>query len=194
MHAQPALVRLFALLVVLALPIFAWAAGEEDSGRVGIVNKVKNQAQVVSASGATTAIIGTPVHMWDDSAPAPTRGCKSFSANRAHPRRVGKCGDRPLRLRSPIKASARPSCRRPRAPSVSLPGGSRSSATGRSRSPRPSPISGSAAPSSGADRSMPNMGSHCLQPGGTRDLVRAGTAHRRPLPARSAGAGQGLEH
>ena len=58
MHAQPAFARLFALLVVLALPSFARAA--EDSGPVGIVNKVENQAQVVSASGATTAIIGTP--------------------------------------------------------------------------------------------------------------------------------------
>jgi hypothetical protein len=64
MHAQPAFARLFALLVVLALPSFARAA--EDSGPVGIVNKVENQAQVVSASGATTAIIGTPVHMRDE--------------------------------------------------------------------------------------------------------------------------------
>jgi len=66
MHAQPAFVRRFALLVVLAQPVFAWAAADEDSGRVGIVNKVENQAQVISASGATTAIVGTPVHMRDE--------------------------------------------------------------------------------------------------------------------------------
>lgn len=47
MHAQPAFARLVALLVMLALPIFAWAAEEQDSGPVGIVNKVENQAQVV---------------------------------------------------------------------------------------------------------------------------------------------------
>jgi hypothetical protein len=66
MHAQPAFARLFALLVVLALPIFAWAEEEEDSGRVGIVNKVENHAQAVSASGATVAIVGTPVHIRDE--------------------------------------------------------------------------------------------------------------------------------
>jgi hypothetical protein len=66
MQAQTSLVRLFALLGVLVLPSFACAAEAEDADRVALVDKVENQAQIVSASGAATATIGTPVHMKDE--------------------------------------------------------------------------------------------------------------------------------
>jgi hypothetical protein len=162
MHAQPAFARLFALLVVLVLPIFAWAEEEEDSGRVGIVNKVENQAQVVSASGATAAIVGTPVHMRDElrtGADARLQIIFRDDTVLTLGEQASVVIDR--YVFDPDQGIGETVCRQPRAPSVSPPAGSRSSATGRSRSPRPSPISGSAAPSSGVDRSRPNMGCFC---------------------------------
>jgi hypothetical protein len=65
MQARTSLLRLFTLLGGLVLPSFACAAEAEDADRVALVDKVENQAQVVSAFGATTAIVGTPVHMQD---------------------------------------------------------------------------------------------------------------------------------
>ena len=59
MQAQTSLVRLFALLGVLVLPSFACAVDAEDADRVALVDKVENQAQIVSASGAATATIGS---------------------------------------------------------------------------------------------------------------------------------------
>ncbi len=66
MQSQPALVRLFALLVALAHPSITWAAEDEGRGPVAFVNRVENQAQVISASGATTAMVGTAVHKRDE--------------------------------------------------------------------------------------------------------------------------------
>jgi hypothetical protein len=66
MHPQFSLLRLFAILAVLVPPGFACAAESEDSDRVGLVNKVESQAQVISVSGATTALVGTEVHMKDE--------------------------------------------------------------------------------------------------------------------------------
>ena len=65
MKALPSLLRLSAVLCVLAPPLFAHAA-EQDASRVGFVNKVENGAQVISASGAMTATVGTPVHLKDE--------------------------------------------------------------------------------------------------------------------------------
>ena len=66
MHAQFSVLRLFAILAVL-LPAFLAAAAEpEDSDQVGLVNKVENQAQLISVAGATTALVGTAVHMKDE--------------------------------------------------------------------------------------------------------------------------------
>jgi hypothetical protein len=64
MRPLPSLLRVLAALVVLTTALVAGAAAE-DADRVGLVNKVENDAQVVSASGATTATVGTPVHMKD---------------------------------------------------------------------------------------------------------------------------------
>ena len=44
----------------------AGAAGAEGADPVGRVNKVQNEAQVVSASGAAAAVIGMQVHMKDE--------------------------------------------------------------------------------------------------------------------------------
>jgi hypothetical protein len=51
-------------LLLLAPPLLAHAA-EAETG-VGLVSKVENEAHIVSASGATIAIIGAPVHMKDE--------------------------------------------------------------------------------------------------------------------------------
>ena len=42
------------------------AAAAEDASRVGVVNNVENEAQVISASGAVTATVGAPVHLKDE--------------------------------------------------------------------------------------------------------------------------------
>jgi hypothetical protein len=65
MRPLPSLLRDLAALLVLTTPLIAGAA-VQDTDRVGLVNKVENEAQVISASGATTATVGTPVHMKDE--------------------------------------------------------------------------------------------------------------------------------
>jgi len=65
MRPLPSLLRVLAALIVLTTPLIAGAAAQ-DTDRVGLVNKVENEAQVISASGATTATVGTPVHMKDE--------------------------------------------------------------------------------------------------------------------------------
>ncbi len=66
MHAQFSVLRLFAILAVLIPAYLASAAEPEDSDQVGLVNKVENQAQLISVAGATTALVGTAVHMKDE--------------------------------------------------------------------------------------------------------------------------------
>lgn len=53
-------------MLALLLNVYGAAHAEEDASRVGVVNKVENEAQVISASDAVTATIGTPVHMKDE--------------------------------------------------------------------------------------------------------------------------------
>jgi hypothetical protein len=65
MRALPSLLRVFAALAVLASP-FGVGGAEEDATSVGVVSKVENEAQVISASGAITATVSTPVHMKDE--------------------------------------------------------------------------------------------------------------------------------
>lgn len=66
MHALPSLLRVLTVLLVLAPPLIAYAAEAEDPARVGFVNKAENEAEIVSASGATAATVGTAVHMKDE--------------------------------------------------------------------------------------------------------------------------------
>ena len=56
--------REFALLLIVALPLVANAA--DDPSEIGVVDKVENEADIVSGDNATAAIIGTPVHMRDE--------------------------------------------------------------------------------------------------------------------------------
>jgi hypothetical protein len=56
--------RLFALFFFLGLPLAANAA--DDPAAVGFVDKVENEAKIVSGETAAAAIIGTPVHMKDE--------------------------------------------------------------------------------------------------------------------------------
>ena len=66
MHAVPALLRIMFALLVLTPPLAACAAADDDPARVGFINKVENSAEIVSASGTTAAVVGTPVHMKDE--------------------------------------------------------------------------------------------------------------------------------
>jgi hypothetical protein len=66
MHAVPSLLRVLIAVFILTPPLAACAAADDDPARVGFVNKVENTAEVVSASGTTTAMVGTPVHMKDE--------------------------------------------------------------------------------------------------------------------------------
>lgn len=65
MHAQFSVLRLVAVLAVF-LPAFLAAGAEPEDAEVGFVNKVENQAQLISVAGATTALAGTAVHMKDE--------------------------------------------------------------------------------------------------------------------------------
>jgi hypothetical protein len=64
MRALQSLLRVLAGLSVLTTPLVAAAA--EDTEHAGLVNKVENEAQIISASGATTATVGTPVQKKDE--------------------------------------------------------------------------------------------------------------------------------
>lgn len=66
MHALPSLLRAFGVVLVLTTPLTACAAEAEDPARVGFVNKVENEAQIVSASQSTPAVVGTAVHLKDE--------------------------------------------------------------------------------------------------------------------------------
>ena len=62
-----ALPFLLAFLAALALRLNVYGAqAAEDASRVGVVDKVENEAQVISASGAVTATVGAPVHLKDE--------------------------------------------------------------------------------------------------------------------------------
>jgi hypothetical protein len=58
--------RLGAVLGLLLAARLAGVAGAEGAEPVGRVNKVQNAAQVISASGPTSAVIGTEVRMKDE--------------------------------------------------------------------------------------------------------------------------------
>ena len=63
MHAPRGCLRKFALLLIIGLPLAAEAA---DNPEVVGVDKVENEAKIVSGDIATPAIIGTPVHLRDE--------------------------------------------------------------------------------------------------------------------------------
>ena len=54
----------FALLFVFGLPFAANAA--DDPSAIGVVDRVENEAKVVSGETVTPAMIGTPVHLRDE--------------------------------------------------------------------------------------------------------------------------------
>ena len=64
MPAPPSLLRLLTFLVTMLAPLAAFAT--DEPAPVGFVDKVENEAKVVSGDGGATAIIGTPVHMKDE--------------------------------------------------------------------------------------------------------------------------------
>ena len=188
MHALPSLMHFLAVLIVLTPPLIACAA-EADAARVDFVNKVENDAQLVSASGASaTAVVGAAVHMKDELRTGATgRMQVTFRDNT-----VLTLGENASVLidryvYDPDKGIGETVLQATK--------GAFRFATGRIKElkaktipsrPR-SPISRCAAPNSGADRSMPNMGCCCSKeksPSPTRrkrDAVRARTGHRYRL-------------
>jgi hypothetical protein len=54
----------FSSLPLIALPLAANAA--EVAAEIGVVDKVENEANIVSGDNASAAVIGTPVHMRDE--------------------------------------------------------------------------------------------------------------------------------
>jgi hypothetical protein len=62
--APPSLLRLLTFLVTMLAPLAAFAT--DEPAPVGFVDKVENEAKVVSGDSGATAIIGTPVHMKDE--------------------------------------------------------------------------------------------------------------------------------
>jgi hypothetical protein len=65
-QARRCFAHLLTLVVMLALPQPAPAVEGEDPGRVGVVTKVQNEAQIVWAAQAIAAIIGAAVHLNDE--------------------------------------------------------------------------------------------------------------------------------
>ena len=55
--------REFAFLFVIGLPLAVGAA--DDPAAIGAVDKVENEAMIVSGNNSTTAIIGAPIRMRD---------------------------------------------------------------------------------------------------------------------------------
>ena len=64
MPAPPTLLRLLTFLVTMLAPLAAFAT--DEPAPVGFVDKVENEAKVVSGDSGATAIIGTPIHMKDE--------------------------------------------------------------------------------------------------------------------------------
>jgi hypothetical protein len=62
--APPSLLRLLTFLVTMLAPLAAFAT--DEPAPVGFVDKVENEAKVVSGDSGATAIIGTPVRMKDE--------------------------------------------------------------------------------------------------------------------------------
>ena len=77
MRALPSLLHV--LVTFAALTSTCGAGAEEDTNSVGTVNKVENEAQVISASGRHHRHGGTPVHMKNELR-SPTRGFRLPSA------------------------------------------------------------------------------------------------------------------
>jgi len=68
--------REFALLLTIALPLVANAA--DDPSEIGVVDRVENEANIVSGDNAPAAIIATrcvPVRKAASRSPSATRRC-----------------------------------------------------------------------------------------------------------------------
>ena len=64
MPAPRGALRILTFLIMVGHPL--WANAVDDLASVGVVDKVENEAKVVSGGIAATAAIGTPVHMRDE--------------------------------------------------------------------------------------------------------------------------------
>jgi len=64
MHAPRGHLRKLAFLFIVGVPLAANAA--DDPSAVGLVDKLENEAKIVSGDKATPAVIGTSVHLRDE--------------------------------------------------------------------------------------------------------------------------------
>ena len=64
MPAPRGALRILTFLIMVGHPL--WANAADDLASVGVVDKVENEAKVVSGDNAAAAIIGTPIHMRDE--------------------------------------------------------------------------------------------------------------------------------
>ncbi len=64
MRVLPSLLRLAGLVCLLTLG--GVASADDDANRVGFVNKVENEAMVVSNEATAMALIGTAIHLKDE--------------------------------------------------------------------------------------------------------------------------------
>ena len=84
MRALPSLLHV--LVTFAALTSTCGAGAEEDTNSVGTVNKVENEAHVISAPGAITAAVGTPGACEGRAAPRRQRPASGYLPRpRQHP-------------------------------------------------------------------------------------------------------------
>ena len=99
MRALPSLLHV--LVTFAALTSTCGAGAKEDTNSVGTVNKVENEAQVISAPGAITAAVGTPVHVKDEPRPGANARLQDLPRQHpTHPSGAYERRDRSLCLRS----------------------------------------------------------------------------------------------
>ena len=100
MRALPSLLHV--LVTFAALTSTCPAGAEEDTNSVGTVNKVENEAQVISAPGAITAAVGTPGACEGRAAPRRQRAASGYLPRQhpTHPSGAYERRDRSLCLRS----------------------------------------------------------------------------------------------
>ena len=190
--------REFALLLIVALPLVANAA--DDPSEIGVVDKVENEANIVSGDNATAAIIGTPVHMRDEL----RTGAEGRLKITFRDETVLTLGEKASVV---IDRYVYDPDRQVGETILQATKGAFRFASGRIKAMKQSKIAVSTPVADIGVRGTEFWGgpigrtiwgaaarrcSHRVQPGRQRDAVGAGTRHGHPLAARSAGRGQAL--
>jgi len=181
----------------LASPIVAQAA--DDLTAVGIVDKVENEAKVVSGDTVTPAIIGTLVHLKDELRTG-VDGCLKITSRDDTVLTLGEKASVIIDryVCDPDQMSARPCTRPPRAPFASPQAASRGLKQNKIAVSTPVAdigVRGTEFWGGLLDKYgvLVFEGEISVKSGRQRDSVRVRAGHGHPLTARSARSGQGLE-